>query len=68
MHARVRIDLHLDAFGVAIGGAWTLYDVSGRRLGAEVFPEFVAHALPEAAAAFLVAEAIDHAGRQLTLF
>ena len=68
MHARIRIDLHVDAFGLVDGGAWTVYGPNGRKLACEVTVGFPHQLLPMPAAAVLVQSAEEHCRRQLTLF
>lgn len=50
MKYRVVITLHVDAFTMAIGGAWEVYDLSGERLTAEVHTAFVSEKTLEGAA------------------
>lgn len=38
MERRLVITLHLDAFDLVDGAAWTTYDVHGKRLACEVYP------------------------------
>lgn len=57
MNQRLRLDLHLDAFGLAVGGGYTLYDGDGRRRAAGVVVTFEKDAI----------EAAD-ACRQLMMF
>lgn len=38
MDHRLRLDLHLDAFGLVDGGAWTLYDRDGNLVAEHAYP------------------------------
>ena len=41
MNERVAFTLHVDAFHMAIGGAFTVYDSGGRKKTVMVYPAFV---------------------------
>lgn len=68
MRARLVLTLHLDAFGLATGGAYTVYRPDGERLACYAWPGFERDLLPEDAARYVCGEAVDWCTRQLTLF
>lgn len=65
----LRITLHVDAFGLAQGGAWDWHDAAGRHVTTTVKPiGWFRDTLPADAAGWLAAEAWQDHERQLSLF
>lgn len=63
---RLRIDVHTNDKGVAVGGAWTWYQPADQRVAGHVFPQFEDGVMEIGPAAFYLAmKALGTVGHQL---